>query len=291
MATALAVEQLESKMQRALSGECGYVALTREEEAELARRHRAGDRQCGWALAMANQNFVRSIAQRYLREDLETEDLVAEGLLGLIDAVERFDGERGIKFITYGIWWVKRSILRYLRQVGHAVHVPKYKEHEVLELRRAQARLAQELGRTPTLEELSAATGADPEEVQEGLALALRAETLASVPEDGDLDVVDPAPGAEESLIHANRLERLGRCVPELEPRERAVVERRFGLGGRDTATLAELGREMGLTKERVRQIELGVCERLRDGIDGAKMAPRRSRRSGRNAAPAPFAA
>jgi RNA polymerase sigma factor (sigma-70 family) len=219
---------------------------------------------------MANVNFVRSLATRYLREGIEHEDLVSEGVVGLLEAADRFDPERGIKFITYGAWWAKRAMLRHLRTFGQAVHVPKYKHHELVELRRLLSRLTQDLGRPPSLPEIEKASGASAKELAELLSLAAPTRSL-----DDEEDPAPASPGAspEELLVAADATRRALGLLPGLPERERRVLERRFGLDGQPHQTLAALGGEMGLTKERVRQIEKEACRRLRGCLEAAPVA------------------
>jgi len=259
-----AASSLDEKVRRALAAESGFIPLTPEEEQELGRRSQAGDEQARWALVMANANFVRSLATRYLREGVEHEDLVAEGLAGLLEGAARFDPARGIKFITYGAWWIKRAILRHVRTFGQAVHVPKYKHHELVELRRLSAALAQELGRNPTASELEEATGATPREIRELLGLATPA---ASIEADEGCVGAHPAE-AEGRVVQADALERVRAAWSDLSARQQAVLARRYGLDGEAHQTLAALGEEMGLTKERVRQIEKEACARLRRRLE-----------------------
>jgi RNA polymerase primary sigma factor len=264
----------DSITERALGGDEGYIALSATEEATLAERAQKGDRDAAWTLAMANQNFVRSVAQRYLRPEIELEDLVAEGMVGLIEAAERFDAGRGVKFITYGAWWIKRAILRYLRTFEHPVHVPKYKQHSLQEFKRTRQRLQQELGRTPALDELCAATGQDVRAVQEHAGLA---SSHASVDDAAVSDTLHDLGDVEQLIIRRDALLRLDDVLPVLSDRERDILTRRFGLDGQEPKTLSELGDEVGLTKERIRQIEKQACARLADAMEDAAL-PRRRR-------------
>jgi RNA polymerase primary sigma factor len=263
---------------RALSGDEGYIALDRETERTLADRARRGDDQAAWTLAMANQNFVRSLAQRYLRPEIELDDLVAEGMVGLIEAARRFDADRGVKFITYGAWWIKRSLLRFLRTFEHPVHVPKYKQHELQEFKRARQRLTQELGRAPRVEELCAATGQDERSVREHSGLAC---TTSSLEDDevttlADVAACDGLGDAEEMAVMRDALLRLDEVLPVLDDRERRILTARFGLDGSEPMTLSELGQQVGLTKERIRQIEKQACARLAEAMEDAVVAPKR---------------
>lgn len=265
--------EVENLTERALSGREGYIALSAEEENRLAERARKGDREAAWTLAMANQNFVRSLAQRYLRPEIDLEDLVAEGMVGLIEAAERFDGARGVKFITYGSWWIKRAILRWLRTFDHPVHVPKYKQHSLHEFKRTRQRLQQELGRTPGLDELCAATGQDVRSVQEHAGLST---PHASVDDEAISDALSALDDVERLVIQRDALLRLDGAMDVLGEREREILTRRFGLDGEEPETLAELGERAGLTKERIRQIEKQACRRLAEAMEAAAADRRR---------------
>ena len=280
MSTALDTRQLENKSRLALEGDEGYVPMTPAEERELGRRVQAGDQEAAWTLVMANRNFVRSIAQRYRREGLDLEDLVAEGLVGLMDAAQRFDPDRGIKFITYGVWWVKRSILRFLRGFEHAVHVPKYKQYAMQEFWRTVRRLQAELGRAPSTEELCQVTGCSEREIREFHALSSRRESLDDEQSLARETLASTERDAESLAVLASCRERLSAVFGVLEEREQKIVRERFGLDGRPVRTLAAIGDELGLTKERIRQLERLACTKLLaamneiDGETGLGLAP-----------------
>ena len=271
--TAVIHDEFDELTERALSGDEGYIALTPAEEAGLAARARTGDRDAAWTLAMANRNFVRSLAQRYLRPEIDLDDLVAEGMVGLIEAAERFDAGRGVKFITYGAWWIKRAILRYLRTFEHPVHVPKYKQHALQEFKRTRQRLQQELGRAPGLDELCAATGQNVRAVAEHAGLA---SSHSSVDDDGIAEGLADLGDVEQLVIQRDALLRLDAVLEVLTDRERAILTRRFGLDGDEPETLSALGSKAGLTKERIRQIEKQACARLAEAMTDATVAPRR---------------
>lgn len=259
---------LDAKSRLALEGAEGFVPMSPEEEAELGRRVQAGDRDAAWTLVMANRNFVRSIAARYRREGLDLEDLVAEGLVGLMDAAERFDPERGIKFITYGVWWVKRSILRHLRGFEHAVHVPKYKQYAMQEFWRTVRRLQAELGRTPSTEELCEVTGCSEKEIREFQALSSRRESLDDEESRAREQLASDERDAESLAVLASCRERLAAVFGVLDERESRIVRERFGLDGRPVRTLAAIGEDLGLTKERIRQLERLACGKLLEAMN-----------------------
>ncbi len=274
MATAHDTTQLEQKTLQALGGEMGFVPMEPAEERELGRRAQAGDANAAWTLVMANQNFVRSIARRYRREGLEIEDLVAEGTVGLMDAALRFDPERGIKFITYGVWWIKRSILRFLRGAEHAVHVPKYKQYAMQEFWRTFRSLATELGHTPTHEELLAVTGCSEQELGEYFSLSSNGESLDDEESRAAESLTSEGADAESLAVLASCRERLGAVFHVLDEREQRIVRERFGLDGAPARTLAAIGEDFGLTKERIRQIESLACTKLLAAMDDVDVAP-----------------
>jgi RNA polymerase primary sigma factor len=217
---------------------------------------------------MANQNFVRSIARRYKREGIDMEDLVGEGMVGLMDAALRFDPERGIKFITYGVWWIKRSVLRFLRGAEHAVHVPKYKQYAMQEFWRTFRSLSTELGRTPTHEELRVVTGCSEQELGEYFSLSAHGESLDDEESRAAESLSSGGADAESLAVLASCRERLARVFGVLDEREQRIVRERFGLDGAPARTLAAIGEDFGLTKERIRQIETLACKKLLAAMD-----------------------
>ena len=239
----------------------GHV-LRAEEERELARRIAAGDAEARDVLIEANLRLVVAMARRYQGLGLSFPDLVQEGTVGLIQAVDRYDWHRGRRFSTYAAWWIRQAIRRALTNDSRTIRLPSRLVAKQLATRRASATLEAGLGRTPTTEEIAAATGFDAAAIAgvEGVPLASASlnETIGN--EDGGgqlLDLVadasarDPGDEAEE----AARAESVRAAVAELRVREREIVESHFGLDG-EPHTLEQIAHDLHLAPERVRQIE-----------------------------------
>ena len=242
--------------------------LTREQEVALARRIERGDRAARDLMVEANMRLVVSIARRHTGRGLPLEDLVQEGALGLVRAAELFDHRRGHAFSTYATWWIRQGVMDGLVRLGRTVRLPGHVERRVRRARAAEARLERTLGRRPTAGEVGAALGADPAEVEDlrrwdaatvSLDSPAGPPALARAPGRG----AAPGPGPEAAALEAERTDVLGRAVARLGRRERDVVRRRFGLGGRAERTLAVIGSDAGVSRERVRQIE----RRALDGL------------------------
>jgi RNA polymerase primary sigma factor len=252
----------------------GGPLLTREEERDLARRKDAGDELAKRRLIEANLRLVMSIARNYTRADVPLLDLIQEGNLGLIRAVEKFDYKLGFKLSTYATWWIRQAITRALADQGRTIRLPLHVADEVRRLLRARRQLAQKLNREPTLEEVAREAKQSEERVRELLELIERPVSLETPIGDGESlygdlieDVQAPAP-LERSAAQA-RAKELAGALAQLEPRLRRVVSLRFGLGGDSPRTLEEVGAEVGVTRERVRQLETRALRELRIAAPG----------------------
>lgn len=252
--------------------EIGRVPMiTHDREIELAKRIEMGDREAMKQFILANLRLVVSIAKRYVGRGLTLLDLIQEGNIGLIRAVQRYDWRRGHRFSTHATWWIRQAISRAVADKGRTIRLPVYVNTALNRIRRERQRLLQELGREPTEEELAAATGLDPirmVELQAAPGAPVSLELPVGEDEEQELgDVLaDTDSASPEDLATTQTLKDEVQRVLEsvLTPRERLVLQLRFGLGNSQAHPLEQVGRELGITRERVRQIEAGALAKLR---------------------------
>ncbi|MBI3932710.1 MAG: RNA polymerase sigma factor RpoD/SigA [Acidobacteria bacterium] len=247
-----------------------FRTLTVDEEKELGRRIREGDREALNRMVEANLRFVVSYAKRYRGLGLSFLDLIHEGNLGLIEAAKRFDPERNVKFISYAVWWIRQAIFHALSEHARAFRLPQKVSGQVSKVENARDRLRLELERTPTTEEVAHETDLTVEEVEDLLRVAGDDLSLSTaVGEDGTMELgdtleQDTIPAVEGDLIRASFTEQIQAMVGELDEKEREVIKMRFGLDGEEPRTLQEIGELLGLSRERIRQIESRAKEKLR---------------------------
>ena len=245
-----------------------YPLLTAAEEVELAKRIERGDKEAKDLMVNSNLRLVVSIAKKYQGHGLSLLDLIQEGIIGLIRAVEKFDWRRGFKFSTYATWWIRQAVQRGVANKSRTIRIPVHIVERETKIGRAERELTVKLGRPPTEEEIAKATKLPPKQVRE-VREAARAVTSLDKPigSEGDSsfgDLFGDESAEFEEEVHVSLAEQaLHRALAGLPDRERGVLELRYGLGTKEPTSLEEIGRQMGLTRERVRQIEAQALERL----------------------------
>jgi RNA polymerase primary sigma factor len=243
--------------------------LTPAEERELARRKDEGDEAAKRRLIESNLRLVMSITRHYTKADVPLLDLIQEGNLGLIRAVEKFDYKLGFKLSTYATWWIKQSISRALAEQGRTIRLPVHVADQVRKIQRARRTLGQKLSRDPTLEEVAAESGFPLQRVEELLELIQESVSLEMPIGDGESSVADliedtSADHPETEADVRQRGRELREALSHLNPRQQRVLVERFGLDGSKPKTLEEVGRSLGITRERVRQLETRALRELR---------------------------
>lgn len=247
-----------------------FRPLSGDEEKALARRIRNGDQEALQRLVEANLRFVVSYCKRYRGLGLSFLDLIHEGSLGLMEAAKRFDPDRNVKFISYAVWWVRQAIFHALSEQHRIFRLPQKLSGQVSKVGHAREKLASELERAPTTAELARKTDLSEHEVENALKVAGDDLSLsAAVGEDGTMELgdtieQDTVPSVERQLMRSSFEEQIRSLVAELDEKERQVISMRFGLDGEDPRTLQEIGEALGLSRERIRQIESKAKEKLR---------------------------
>jgi RNA polymerase primary sigma factor len=246
--------------------------LTAEQEVDLARRIEAGEEEALREFTLSNLRLVVNIAKRYVGRGLPLIDLIQEGNIGLMRAVQKFDWRRGFKFSTYATWWIRQGITRAIADKGRTIRLPVHIGEALTKMNAAQQRLTQERGREPTDEELAAELELDPRRIEE-LRRAARLPSSIDQPIGDDEEsrvadfVADQANPGPEDLTHERALKQAAErtLVQALNDREKMVLQMRYGLGDGHVYPLEKIGERLGLTRERVRQIERDALRKLRN--------------------------
>ncbi|MBX7205677.1 MAG: RNA polymerase sigma factor RpoD/SigA [Bacteroidia bacterium] len=251
--------------------EIGAVQMvTAEEEVELARRIKSGDKVALERLVNANLRFVVSVSKQYQNQGLTLCDLINEGNLGLIKAAQRFDETRGFKFISYAVWWIRQSILQALAEQARIVRLPLNRVGVLSKISKAYSALEQQFEREPSASELAAVLELDEDAVAETLRMSGRHVSVDAPMKDGEDNTLlgvmesDHEPEPDKILITESLCKEIDRSLSTLSEREREIICHYFGLLGRTEMSLEEIGEKFGLTRERVRQIKEKGIRRLK---------------------------
>ena len=274
-----AIEAIGEDSVRMYLKEIGQIALLKKhEEVALAKRVSAGDKMASKQLAEANLRLVVSIAKKYIGRGLSLLDLIQEGNIGLMKAVEKFDYKRGFKFSTYATWWIKQAITRAIADQARTIRIPVHMVETMNRLARTQRQLVQELGRPPSPEEIANEMGIEIEKVNHILKISQETVSLEKSVGDEDDSLLGDFIKDEENLTPDEQSAQdllksdISIVLHLLTPREQRILKMRFGLEGEWAHTLEEVGHEFGVTRERIRQIEAKALAKLKKSKDSKKL-------------------
>jgi len=245
-----------------------FPALTDEQEKELGERIRKGDQEALQALVKSNLKFVVSYVKKYRGMGLGLLDLIDEGNIGLIEAAKRFDPSRNVRFVSYAVWWIRQAIIHALTMYSRITRIPQKLADQISQMKKKTAELKTVLGREPTRDETARAMGLTETDVEDLEILAERNVSLSDPVNDDETEVEDrlsdPAsPSVEYQIIKASVQQQIRETLGELDEKEALVIRLRFGLEDDRPRTLQEIGQQLKLTRERIRQIEQKAMRKL----------------------------
>ncbi len=246
--------------------------ISHEEEYELALRARKGDKAARERLLNANLRFVVSVAKKFRGQGLPLSDLINEGNIGLITALDKFEPEKGYHFISYAVWWIRQSIMKAISEKGRTVRLPLNRANELMQIQKAQKSLIHDRETAdPSIEEIAEVTGLDSSLVSDLLTISQDIVSIDSPVKKGEESdtalgefIEDESDGPEKQVIDSALREEVRALLTRLSDKERDIIELRYGLGGEKPMSLKEIGVKYSLTKERIRQIEKRALEKLR---------------------------
>jgi len=257
-----------------------HPLLTRAEEAELARRIREGDQLALEKLVRSNLRFVVSVAEKYQKKEMSLPDLICEGNVGLVRAAQKFDETKGVKFISYAVWWIRQAILKALAENSKTFRLPINRATTLNKISKKEAELTQKLGREPKPEEVAEAMEMDVDEVRKLMNVSRKSLSLDAPLFEGeektlfsylsDDETLDP----EEQTFESARQKEIRETLDSLQPREAKIVKLYYGLDGNEPLTLREIGSIFNLSRERIRQIKERAIERLRHVSRARRLEP-----------------
>ena len=246
--------------------------LSREDEDKYARQAAAGDKKAREILIKSNLRFVVNVAKKYQNKGIPLSDLINEGNIGLMNAIEKYDVDRGYHFISYAVWWIKQSILKSIGEKSRMIRLPLNRAGELVQIERAKKELLAEKGIDPELQEIADAVGLDEEHVRDLIEISRELVSIDNPVKAGEKEsallsdyIVDTKTPKPEDIVIDNSLKvEINKLLETLSEKEADIIEQRFGLNGLIPMSLKEIGDRYNLTKERIRQIEKKAIDRLK---------------------------